>query len=355
MRIMDRYITRAILLPSSLVLAVLLVLDSAYVFIDEQSNVGQGSYSMIGAARFVMLSLPQQIFELTPAAALVGAMIGLGELSRRSEIVALRAAGVSVWRLMLTLLGVGAFIMLFDASVGEYLAPQATAIALQQRAAARTQRESAMQGSMIWMHEGDRYLRIEASGKRNVVPRVTAFEIAADGAALASIGRSEDVMVGANGDWSLNRYRRVLYEGAGVREAIEPSVGLHMSAASALLDAATEPGDRSIRELLELTRQFRENHQDARAFVFALWSRVAHAVAVLWCVLLALPFAFGSLRAAHAGVRAFVAGGIGIVFVLCQQLVESGVVLSNLHPAVLAWLPTGILAVVTSALVFRVR
>lgn len=355
MRLIDRYIARAILVPSLLTLAVLLVLDSAYVFIDEQSNVGQGSYSMISAAQFVLLSLPKQIFELTPAAALVGAMIGLGDLSRRSEIVALRAAGVSAWRLVLTLMGVGALVMLFDAFVGEYVAPQSTAIALEDRAAARTQHESALQGAMMWVHEGGRYLQIEASGERKVAPRITTFEVAENGAALAAIGRSNDVRIGADGAWSLKQYRRVFYQGDGVSEALVPSFTVQLSAGNALLDAATEPGDRSIEELLKLTRQFRENHQDARAFIFALWSRVAHAVASLWCVLLALPFAFGSLRAANAGVRAFVAVGIGIVFVLCQQLVESGVVLSSLHPAALAWLPTGLLALVTSGLVLRVR
>jgi lipopolysaccharide export LptBFGC system permease protein LptF len=60
-------------------------------------------------------------------------------------------------------------------------------------------------------------------------------------------------------------------------------------------------------------------------------------------------------RAAKAGVRVFVAVGIGKVFVLCQQLVESGAMISSLPPAVLAWLPTAALAVVGSILVLRVR
>ncbi len=355
MKLIDRYIARAILLPSALTLAVLLVLDSAYQFIDEQSNIGQGSYSMLEAAKFVLLSLPQQVFELTPAATLVGAMIGLGELSRRSEIVALRAAGVSVWRLVLTLAGVGVLVVSFDGLIGEYLAPQSTAIAFQNRANARTQHEGALQGSMIWIHQGNSYLRIETSGRRNVIPRVTTFEVVPTGVALASIGRSEDVVVGADGGWSLNRYRRLLYDEGRITESIEPSLSLQMRSGKALLDAATEPGDRSIGELLTLIQQFHENHQDARAFSFALWSRVAHAVAAFWCVLLALPFAFGNLRSTKAGVRVFVAVGIGMVFVLCQQLVESGVVISSLPPAVLAWLPTAVLAVVTSVLVVRVR
>lgn len=355
MRLIDRYIARAVLAPTSLALAVLLTLNAAYLFIDEQSNIGQGSYSMLDAAKFVLLQLPKQLFELTPAAALVGAMIGLGDLSRRSEIVAMRAAGVSVRRLMASLALVGVFVVLFDGLVGEYVAPQMTAIALQNRGSARTKQESAVQGATIWVHEGGKYVRVETAGRRDVISGVTAFEPSAAGDALVSMGRAENVTTREDGSWWLKPFRRVLYEPRGVTEVLEPTAQLHMSAGKALLDAAIQPDDRSVGELLEIVQQLQANHQDTRVFVFALWSRVAHAVAALWCVLLALPFAFGTLRAAKPGVRIFVAVGIGIVFVLSQQIVESGVVLSGLHPAVLAWLPTAALALVTSVLVFRIH
>ena len=355
MTVMDRYLARAVFLPTLMALALLVVLNCVYLFIDEQSSIGQGAYSMAMALRYVALNVPQQIFDLTPVAALLGAMIGLGDLARRSEIIAFRAAGVSVARLALTLCGVGVVVMLFTAFIGEYIAPETTVIARQQRAAARTEHEDTLQGTMLWVHEDGRYIRIETAGARKRSPSVTTFDVAADGTRLTGIGRANDVSIGTGDTWRLQRYLRLLYGDGGVRQVIEPVFMLHMKSGSALLDVATEPSDRSVAELAKLVRQFHADKQDARPFVFALWSRVARTVASLWCVLLALPFAFGGLRSAHAGVRIFVAVGIGIVFVLSQQLVESGAVLSNLPPVVLAWLPTGLLAIVTSLLVLRVR
>ena len=61
------------------------------------------------------------------------------------------------------------------------------------------------------------------------------------------------------------------------------------------------------------------------------------------------------MRAARVGMRVLVAIGIGIVFAFFQQIVESGAVLSNLSPAVLAWLPTALLALATSVLIWRIR
>lgn len=55
---MDRYLARAVLTPTLLVLALLITLDSIYLFIDEQSHIGQGDYGMGDAMQFVMLSVP---------------------------------------------------------------------------------------------------------------------------------------------------------------------------------------------------------------------------------------------------------------------------------------------------------
>ena len=46
---------------------------------------------------------------------------------------------------------------------------------------------------------------------------------------------------------------------------------------------------------------------------------------------------------------------IGIGFFLLQRLIESGTVVFNLNPVLLAWLPTALLSVVTVALLARAR
>ncbi|MEP7242573.1 MAG: LPS export ABC transporter permease LptG [Gammaproteobacteria bacterium] len=352
---MDRYLARSVLLPVALVLALLVVLNCIYLFIDEQGHIGEGTYRMPNALRFIALSVPQQVLDLMPAAVLIGAMLGLGELARRSEIIALRAAGVSVARLALSLGGVGVLLMLLTAFISEYVAPQSTAIARQQRAAARTQREGALQGTRLWIHEGTSYIRIDTERGRHAASGVAVFNVTSDGKRLASAGRAQDVPRIAGNSWKLQQYRQVLYGSDGVRQVVHPVFSLDIKLSAALLDVAVEPSDRSVAGLVTLVRQFHDSRRDARAFIFALWSRVARTVAVLCCVMLALPFAFGGLRSAHSGMRVLLAVGIGIVFVLFQQIVESGAVLSTVDPTLLAWLPTATLAVVTGLLISRIR
>ena len=99
MRLLNRYIVRAILAPVAVVLAVLLTLGGVYLFQQQQDDIGQGSYTSADAFVHVLLNLPDQAWELLPLAALVGSLLGLGSLARGSEITVIRAGGVSPVRI----------------------------------------------------------------------------------------------------------------------------------------------------------------------------------------------------------------------------------------------------------------
>jgi len=74
-----------------------------------------------------------------------------------------------------------------------------------------------------------------------------------------------------------------------------------------------------------------------------------------FAVLLAIPFVLGSLRSAGSGARALVGLMLGIGFFLLQRLIESGTIVFQLDPVVLAWLPTALLAMVALGLLWRTR
>ncbi|HEY1491298.1 MAG TPA: LptF/LptG family permease, partial [Steroidobacteraceae bacterium] len=69
----------------------------------------------------------------------------------------------------------------------------------------------------------------------------------------------------------------------------------------------------------------------------------------------AIPFVLGSLRTAGAGTRMLMGLVLGLGFFLLQRLIESGTVVFNLNPLLLAWMPTALLALVVLVLLARVR
>lgn len=78
--------------------------------------------------QYFLLSLPENIVEITPFALLIATVVGLGGLSGRSEITAMRAAGISVLKLVVPMLGVGLAVSVLLVWVSLSAVPHAAAM-----------------------------------------------------------------------------------------------------------------------------------------------------------------------------------------------------------------------------------
>ena len=99
MGLLQRYIAKTILASTMMVLFVLLGLYTFMDFINELDDLGKGNYQLMDVARYMALSMPKRIYELLPVAALLGSVLGLDNLASQSELVAMRAAGVSIQKI----------------------------------------------------------------------------------------------------------------------------------------------------------------------------------------------------------------------------------------------------------------
>ena len=90
-RIHDIYVGRNVLLTVLVVWLVLLGLDAIMALSGEANNIGTGSYSFSHALAWTAYTLPRRAYTLFPMAAVIGALMGLGQLAATSELTALRA------------------------------------------------------------------------------------------------------------------------------------------------------------------------------------------------------------------------------------------------------------------------
>jgi lipopolysaccharide export system permease protein len=162
--------------------------------------------------------------------------------------------------------------------------------------------------------------------------------------------------VSARGKWLLSDYTESRFDDESVSTRPPAQRVLESNVSAGFLGLAVEdPKQLTGRALWRLISYFRSNALDAREYLFAFWSRIARTVAVVFSVLLAIPFVLGSLRSAGAGTRMLLGLLLGIGFFLLQRLIESGTVVFALNPVALAWLPTTLLALATLALLARAR
>lgn len=119
---LDRYIGSSVFMAILAVLGIILGLASLFAFIDEMGAVNE-TYTVVDVMSYVALTAPRRVYEMLPMAGLIGCLIGLGSLASNSELTIMRAAGVSVGRIVWAVMKPMLVLMLVGVLVGEYVAP----------------------------------------------------------------------------------------------------------------------------------------------------------------------------------------------------------------------------------------
>ena len=215
----ERYVlkqqARSLLVALGVIAALIMLIDFVEV------SRGVGSDADLSGTRIVGLMLlksPQVIIQLLPFVFLFGTLAAFVSLNRRSELVAMRAAGVSAWRFVLPAAGAA---LLFGVVTVTALGPAASASdGLFQRE--RSRLSGAAAGSdapeTVWIREGDdtRQMVIRADRQDRSSGRllgVTFFIYVNDGEGLRTFSERIDAASAALG---AGRWRLVNAVGAQI-------------------------------------------------------------------------------------------------------------------------------------------
>lgn len=355
MNTLDRYLYRTVLLYTLMTMAVLLALAALVLFISEQGDIGVGGYSAGDAFLFTLFNLPQSAFELLPIGAMIGALMGLGNLAAGSELIVTRASGVSVWRIAwpVGLAGLTLAIIMFG--IGEYAAPSMAQFAKREKTTAKLADVSFAGTSSAWLKDGNRILRVQTGEVDRAFGGVSVFEL--DGPTrLRSIQRAARISVADPGRWSLHNVATSRFEKDRVEGDTVSELTLRSTVNPEFLGlAATDPQMLTLHGLASYIDHLRRNNLETASYEIGYWSRIARLFAVIVVTLLALPFVFGPLRTTGAGTRTVFGALLGVVFFLITRTVENGGQLFNLNPALVGWLPTAVVGVCTLIAISRTR
>ncbi len=273
------------------------------------------------------------MFQFLPIAALLGALLGMGALARGSELTVMRASGISIGRIGVSVGIAGMLLTLVAVLIGEFLAPPLAQMARANKAIDRYSSINFARSGGAWVRDGDLILRADRQAGGSAFRGILVFDLT--GRKPAGGGGPRGQRHRARG-WHLGTGRicadRVSTSAAcAVVQA--PSRPLNTRVSAAFLGlAASSPQELSLRELGSAISYLQSSGQESRQYRFAFWSIVARMVAIPLAVLLALPFLFGSLRAAGNGARATFGLVLGMGYFILQRMVASGTIAFGLDP-----------------------
>jgi lipopolysaccharide export system permease protein len=293
-----------------------------------------------------------------PAAALIGSLLGLGNLAVHREIVVMRASGISQYSLVAAAGAAGVVLLVIMWLLGESLAPSLGDYARRARADALFDGLDTASARSIWQREGDRFfhLRDPAPGEPGG-QRVSVFERAGE-SALRRIEEAELVpLLDPDSEvWDMLDYAETEFTASGTMARRESQIQRDVGVSQAMLEYSYVRVD--LMELPELKQQILYLESlglDAARFVGAYWGRIASSVSVVLMTMLALPFVLGSLRSASASARMIIGLVIGLGYYVLGEMSANSREVFALDPVAAAWAPSAILLAITVLAVARLR
>lgn len=106
-RTLDLYVVRGVLFYFALQLAALVLLFGLFTILEMVDDIAARNIPWPVVARFLWYLLPQALYWMTPLGLLLGVLVELALLSKRNELVAIKGAGISLYRIAAPILLVG--------------------------------------------------------------------------------------------------------------------------------------------------------------------------------------------------------------------------------------------------------
>lgn len=350
--LLDRLIARHVLYSTLLVLNVLVALAVFFIMIDGLKDYGKAGFGLFELIKYVILKQPQQVYELSPIAALIGTMMGLSTLALNSELTAMRAAGVSVARIVGATMKIGLAFIIVVFLVGEYVVPVSENLAQLGRARALA---TALQqkSSGIWLRSGLSFVNIG-----EVLPDLSMLRLNIYDFDSHSHLRMQTSARHARHDgdkWQLDDVSESVIVG---KEAVQTRRASKEDWRSALTPEvvsvfAVQPDSLSIQQLHYYIGHLQQNNQDTRNFQMVFWQKIFMPLATLVMMLLATPFVFRQIRSGGLSSRVFIGIMLGLVFIIVDQSLGYFGVLYALPPVAGALLPIGIFFMLALILLYR--
>lgn len=354
MKILQRYIAKTILSSTALVLLVLLGLYTFMDFITELDDLGKGQYQIGNIAAYLALSMPKRIYELLPIAALLGSVVGLGNLASQSELVAIRAAGVSVNQINKAVMIVAILLMVVAVIMGEVIRPVAEQKAREIQSVAQTGTVGSRSEHGFWTRDGYHFNHIERILPDGRFAGISIYEFDSQNR-LRIVTKANEALY-EDKSWTLFDVVQSTIDEQGVQvRAVEHARWKSQLNPGMVNIVVVPPELLPVWSLMEYVAYLKANQLAVEQYQMAFWMKVMMPISSAVMVFLAVPFVFGPLRSAPIGGRILAGALVGIGFYLFNQSFQHIGLVFGVLPWLTAAFPTVVFAIFGIYMMKRVR
>lgn len=353
---LDRYIGSALLKGWLLVWLIISAIFSLLALVDELERVSD-HYQVSDVLEFILYTLPQRSMDLVPVIALLGTLVALGGLNRNSEIIAMRAAGMSLRRLVRAVALPAALLVGGLYAVSEYVSAPLYRQAETQKAIVREGRANLLKGKGLWSASDYRFFNVRALQHGNVPAGIYLYQFSPEGELLDFIFAMR-ANPAENREWRLVDVWHKTLESGQLRTKRTPHLdtGPFWSTDELPIVPLSIMG-MTLTGLYEYADYLRDTNQKWEAVQQLFWQKVALPLTAGAMVLLATPIGAGisTQRGASFGKSLAIGAAVGIMFYLGSQIINTGGSLTGIPAPLVAFIPVTLVMLAATGLFYRMR
>ncbi len=357
--ILDDYVLRGFALYFAMIVAAFLMLLLVFTLFELLSDILRNQISPLTVGEYLLNVAPYFLYSTTPLSMLLAVLVTFGLLQRSNEITAIKATGISLYRIIVPILIasllVAGVLFLSDQLYLPYTNKRQDALRNQIKGKPA---QTYLRPDRKWIfgQHSDIYYYQFFDPDRDVFGGVSVFQF--DPHTFQVTHR----IAADRAHWS-NSMNRWVYE-----EGWERSLNGAAIESYRKFDAATYPqlaeapayfkkeikqsSEMSYDELRRYIHDLEESGFDVVRLRVQLQKKIAYPLITLVMAVLAIPFALSAgKRSAVAGVATAI--GIGVFYWMISSLLEQMGNLSQLPPAVAAWSPDLVFGFVGGYLILR--
>lgn len=343
--ILPRYVIRSALFAMTGAVVGLWLLQIIFAYLSELENLSQ-TYTYLDALRFILYRSPYFLVEFIPTGALLGAVIGLGLLAANSELVVMRASGVSIYGIIGHAMLPAFLFVVISLALNQFILPITNQKA-SQIATHTTTNDRLFTVNGYWAvnetEQGQQIVYISyanSDGKLGLTKRyhldkranLTGLTYAGSGVFQ---GQTDD-----DYEWQLNDMVQLTIDKMGVSDGFHAHKILSLPLAPSDVHLLTkEAEDLSLTDLYAHHKLMHHQGRRSLRHEVVFWQKLLSPFAVLSLVLVASSFVFGSLRSQGLGLRIVMALLTGLLFSYLTDLTGFVALATGFSPFFMALLP----------------
>lgn len=344
-RTLYRYVIREYLKIFALSLSSLIFIYIVVMFFEKMNTFIKHKAPFYLIFKYILYQIPEVTFQWTlPYAILLATLLTLGALSRHSEITAMKAGGISLYRITFPLVLL-AFVLSFLSFLGnEYLVPFTNKKMryLMNVKVKKEQPESFFKNYKIWIHSDDnRIFNIQLLDPRNkMLKGFTLYQFDQSFRCIQRMDAREAIW--NNGKWQFKKGAVRFFDKDGsIRTNPFEEIEFPLRESwESFQKIERQSRELSYSELRNYIQKIQSSGYDATRYLVDLYSKYSYPLLNLIMVLIGIPFALKTGRsggvALSIGISVMVGFAYGVIFYVFISVGRLGI----LPPLLSAWSPT---------------